>query len=221
MWTPLTLTVAESGHNIASYPSHLGYFPPHKPDPTLLDFLTPQFPAPSQVSTKGSPYTPVFAGHSGGGMGLIYLRHTGNEAAISRLRAIALANNDCEFTVRVFDSTLERARVEELMAVEGVEELRTLLTAAMPEGPAGDGWGDRDAWTVGELDQRTMKGTVALLPLENPPGCPYDNYATQVCSQHLRDFVRRESGVEDKRVDAIEGRGRGGGGQQPVNEAEL
>ena len=47
-------------------------------------------------------------------------------------------------------------------------------------------------WTVGELQQRTLTGRVGLLPLTPEPPLPAElaNYAAQLFSFHLQDFVR-------------------------------
>ena len=202
-----TFTAAESGYCRGAYPKPFVYFRDPDPAPTLLDFVTPVFPSTGVTRTFSSVIS-IFAGDSAGRMGLFYVELSGNEEAIDRLRAIAEANKDDDFVVKVFTKPLSRHTVRELMGAEDVEALRSLLTAALPEGPEGDGWVDRDAWTVRELTQETLPGTVAMLPVDNPPGCPYENYATQVFSLHLREFVRQENEAKGEEVQAFQDRGR-------------
>ena len=105
--------------------------------PTLLDFLTPTFPSRGETSST-SPLVAIFIGYSGGGQFIAYVEVEGNGAAIDRLRAIAEANDDEEFSVRVFSQELTAEKVTECMEAADTEALRTLLTAAMPEGPEGE-----------------------------------------------------------------------------------
>jgi hypothetical protein len=193
-----------------TYPKPFVYFKKRKAPPTLLDFFTPTFSsAAAAVTRTASPLIAVCATHSGGGSHLVYLQLLGNEEAIDHLRAIAEANDDEEFTVKVFRQQLTRQAVEELMGASNAETLRSLLTAALPEGPQGDGWVDTNAYAVKDFDQEIRPGTVAVLPVDNPPGCPYDNYATQVFSLHMHDFVRADSsGAKGEQVQAIKDKAR-------------
>ena len=191
-----------SGHFIGSYPKPLVYFQKREPELTLLDFLKPMFPS-TNVPRALFPVIPIFVAHSAGRMGLFYLELSGNEEAIDRLRAIAEANQDDEITIKVFTQRWSQHTVEELMSANDVETLRSLLAAALPEGPANDGWGDRDAWTVGELTQELLRGTVAMLPIDNPLENPYDLYATEVFFVHLQDLVRNDNEAKIERAECL------------------
>ena len=88
---------------------------------------------------------------------------------------------------------LSHDAVQQLMATRDAEQFRQALTEALPHGPEGDGWADKDMWTVGELQQRMLSGQLAWLPEEASPGfAECGDYATHVFAIHLQDFVRAQ-----------------------------
>ena len=158
---------------------------------SFTDFIIGSFPTtpPSPVTL----YVAVFALYDGGAPMLTFLQLDDNEAALDSLDAIAAANNDPDFTGRVFiDHPLSPEQVDALSSAASPDDLRALLSDALPDGPNGDGWADVDAWTVDEIEQRTLTGQLATLPLEPPPTLPeeWNNYAATLFLFHLTDFVR-------------------------------
>ena len=145
--------------------------------PSLSDYVTATYPS-SDIgpwSHRPCRFVAVFACYDGGAPFLTFLQADGNEAALERLHAIAEENNDEDFLVRVFiDHALTRDTVHRLMQAKGeVKGLRALLTQALPDGPARDGWVDRDMWTVAQLLQscsRRWRGGWACCRCT--PSCP-------------------------------------------------
>ena len=168
---------------------------------TLLNFVKATYP-PQVSKLQSSSSSPsaevaIFACYDGGSPDLTYVQLDGNGEALARLRAIAEACEDKSFTVKVWADAeaLTHETVQQLMAISDAEQLRQTLAEALPEGPEGDGWADRDLWTVGELEQRALPGQLALLPVAAPPhfAKQVGDYATELFTSHLQHFVRPEA----------------------------
>ena len=166
----------------------------------MLDFVQPEYPPLSASSSSSrSPVVAVFACYDGGAPLLTYLQLEGNSQAVQRLRAIAATCEDEDMSLRLWPEALEHDRAQELMQLQDPERLREALTAALPDGPDGDGWGDRDKWAVSELLQSLLPGQLPLLPEEAPAGYTETcgDYATQLFLHHLKGLVKQQPQDEE------------------------
>jgi hypothetical protein len=148
----------------------------------------------SSSSSLSSGVVVLFSCFDGGAPSLYYLQLRGNEEAIYGLRAIAATHGQTEFVVKLFSPAITQQTADALIATDPEDDdaLRAALTAAFPDGPEGDGWSDRDMWTVKEIIHEPLPGAVDLLPLEPPRGMSANDYVTQVFSMDVRKLVRAD-----------------------------